>query len=150
MKYKGENFYTKAQTDEVINQLHAYGEFTNLFFSSQENLTPMKMDEIEHMLEGYVISHHFLPYLDYDPEFQKIIDSDATNQLFCINRSKEYLEKHNLKRYNYPVDKKIKKEFEDTMRRWDEKLLDTDDWHDPECRDELTKKMREFLIKHIR
>lgn len=123
MRYKGESFYTKAQTDGEINRLHAYGEFTNLFFSSQENLTPMKMDEIENMLEDYVISHHFLPYLDYDPGFQKIIDSDATNQLFYINHSKEYLEKQNLKRYNYPVDKKIKKEFENAIRRWDEKLF---------------------------
>lgn len=36
------------------------------------------------------------------------------------------------------------------LKAREEKLFDTDDSHDPECRDELTKKMREFLIRHIR
>jgi len=36
------------------------------------------------------------------------------------------------------------------MKAREEKLFDTDDWHDPECKDELTEKIREFLIKHIR
>ena len=36
------------------------------------------------------------------------------------------------------------------LKAREEKLFDTDDWHDPECRDELTKKIREFLVKHIR
>lgn len=123
MKYKGERLYSPAQTDEIINRVDAYGEYANLFFASHENLTTMKMDEILQMLEGYIISHHFLPYLDYDPEFQRIIDSEAVTQLFCITRPKEYLDKHNLKRYNYPVEKKIEEEFNDAMKRWDEKLF---------------------------
>ncbi len=28
-------------------------------------------------------------------------------------------------------------------------IFDTDDWYDLECRDELTTRMREFLIKHV-
>lgn len=123
MIYKGEDLYSKTNTDEFINRIDIYGEFTNNFFTSSENLTTMKFDEIEKMLEDYVISHHFLPYLDFDPEFQKIIDSVAFNQLFCITRSKEYLARHNLKRFNYPVDEKISREFEDAMKRWDEKIF---------------------------
>ena len=36
------------------------------------------------------------------------------------------------------------------LKAKEEKLFDTNDWYDPGCRDKLTKKMREFLIKHIR
>lgn len=36
------------------------------------------------------------------------------------------------------------------LKKREEKLFDTDDWHNPKCRDELIKKIREFLIKHIR
>ncbi len=123
MKYKREKLYNRSQTDEIIDRVDVYGEFTNLFFASQENMTKMKMDEVLQMLEDYVISHHFLPYLDYDPEFQKIIDSEATTQLFCITRPKEYLDKHNLKRYNYPIEKNIEGEFNDAMKRWEVKLF---------------------------
>ena len=123
IKYKGEKFYTKAQTDEIIDRADIYGEFTNLFFLGHGNLTKKKMNEIENLLEDYIISLHLLPYLDYDPEFQRIIDSNAITQLFSITRSKGYLEKHNLKRYNYPVSGKIRSDFEDAMKRWDEKLF---------------------------
>lgn len=123
MKYKGENVYTKAKTDEIIDRADIYGEFTNLFFLSHGNLTKKKMNDVENMLEDYVISHHLLPYLDYDPEFQRIADSNAITQLFSITRSKEYLEKYDLKRYNYPVSEKIRSDFEDAMKRWDEKLF---------------------------
>lgn len=36
------------------------------------------------------------------------------------------------------------------LKAREEKLFDTDDWYDPECREELTNKIREFLIKYIR
>ena len=81
------------------------------------------MNEIENMLEEYVISYHLLPYLDYDPEFQRIMDSDAITQLFSINRSKEYLKKYNIKRYNYSVSEKIRSDFEDAVKHRDEKLF---------------------------
>ncbi len=35
------------------------------------------------------------------------------------------------------------------MKAGEEKLFDTDDWYDPEFSEELTKKIREFLIRHI-
>ncbi len=123
MMYQGSDFYSKAQTDEILNRIDVYGEFTNTFFFSYENLSPMKMTEIEHMLKDYVISYNFLPYIDYDPEYQKIIDSVAINQLFSITRTKEYLDKRDLKRFNFPIDEKIRSDFEDAMKRWEEKLF---------------------------
>ncbi len=36
------------------------------------------------------------------------------------------------------------------MKAREEKLFDTDDWHDPKCRDELIEKVKAFLIKYIK
>lgn len=123
MKYKEEGPYTQAQTDKIINQMDAYGEFTNQFFSSHENLTNVKIDYILEFLKDFTISYNFLPDLDFDPEFQKVTKSEAIKQLFYITLPKEYFYKHNIVRFKYPLDEALKKEYENNIRDWSKNLF---------------------------
>jgi len=123
MHYQRENIYTKAQTDKIINQIDVYGKISNTFFSSYENLIAMDMNDIEPFLKDFEISDNFLPSLDYDPEYEKILDSKAINQLFLMTSKKEYIEQMGLVRYNFPIEKKQLAQFQDAMTRWDEHLF---------------------------
>ncbi len=123
MKYKGSSFYSTAKTDEVIDQAQIYGDLINSFFASHEDRSKIKLSQMEDLLEDYVISHHFLPYLDYDLMFQPIIDSKAINQLFFTQRPLKDLEKWDLQRFSYPVEDHLFNEMRDALNRRDEKMF---------------------------
>ncbi len=123
MKYEVENAYTKGQTDKIINQMDVYGEFTNQSFNSHENLTNVKIDKILDFLKGYTISYGFFPNLDFDPEFNKILNSDAFNQLFYINYPKEYFYDNNIQRHKSPLDETLAKEYAKAMKDWEKRLF---------------------------
>jgi hypothetical protein len=123
MKYKEEDPYTRAQTDNIINNMDAYGEFTNQFFSAHENLTNIKIDSMLEFLNGFAISYNFLPDLDFDPEFQEVTKSEAIQQLFYVTLPKEYFYKHNIVRFKYTIDEALKKEYDYNIHDWDKKLF---------------------------
>ncbi len=123
MKYEVEKAYTKGQTDKIINQMDVYGELINNFFYSHENLTNVKIDKILEFLEGYTISHRFFPNLDFDPEFNEILNSDAFNQLFYITYPKEYFYENNIQRHKFPLDEALAKEYAKAMKDWEKKLF---------------------------
>ncbi len=123
MKYKGDSFYTKAKTDEVIDQAQIHGDLINSFFVSHEDVSKINLSQVEDLLEDYVISHHFLPYLDYDPAFQPIIDSKAINQLFYTQRPLKDLKKWDIQRFSYPVEDRLFNEMRDALNRLGEKMF---------------------------
>ncbi|MHA1196360.1 MAG: hypothetical protein ACTSRH_10495 [Promethearchaeota archaeon] len=123
MKYSGENFYSNAQTDKIINQVDAYGELTNYFFNSYENITNVKIDNILKFLEGFMINYNFLPSLNFDPEFQQILKSKAINQLFYLSTPNNYFYTRNIQRYNYPIEDNLKEEYNEAIKDLNKSLF---------------------------
>lgn len=137
MKYQVENEFTTYQTDKVINQMDAYGEFVNRFFSSHENMTSVTIDTILDSLKDYVISIRFLPDLGFDPEFNQIFNSKAITQLFYITYPKEYFQEYDIQRFAYPLEDSLANEYWEAMKDSDKKLFS----FNPELKD-----YQDFLI----
>lgn len=65
------------------------------------NVFPLdfKLKDIKELRELFKIEYRFLPDLDFDPEFQKILDSDPIQHLFYLLNPQVLLEKGYISKY---------------------------------------------------
>jgi len=123
MIYKMGEPFTPSKTDFYIERVDIYGDFVSKFFYSHENVKDTDYDDMEEKLKGFSIIYRFLPDLEFDPEFLKIVDSKAVNQLYYFTYPRNYLDEHGIQRYIYPVRPEIKQEYDEALRDWDKKLF---------------------------
>jgi hypothetical protein len=129
MKYQEKSEkYSAAETDIIIDRVDAYGDFTNSFFHAHENVKQDLTDinKMEDVLKGFDIIYRFLPDLEFDPEFNKIVNSKAINQLYHITYPANFLKEHGISRYNYPINIEIQQEFDEAMKDWNATLFHFD------------------------
>lgn len=126
MKYQIRDPYTSFQTDKIIDRIDSYGEIALAFFYSHENAHRYDDGEMEEILKSFHIIYRFLPDLEFDPEFSKIMESKAINQLFNFTYPLNYFYERKLQRYFYPVDEELKQEFHEATNNLEKKLFSYD------------------------
>ena len=82
MTFKHSKKVSKFETDNRIAGLDAYGDYVNAFFMINTNPDFFTHLSQNLMKSEYEAQEYWLPYLNFDPEFQKILESDAIK---CIS-----------------------------------------------------------------
>ena len=111
MKYGGKSELSKQSTDIFMDRYRNKTSLLARFFFI--NLIPddMEIQLMEQVLENFYKIDNFLPLLDFDPDFLKILESDAFKHLFEKYNPKYVLDEDFLLEYELNLYKKGKYYF---------------------------------------
>ncbi|KKN55081.1 hypothetical protein LCGC14_0586020 [marine sediment metagenome] len=85
MKYKFTSELSEEETDKKIDKLWSYGPLVNKFFINntiKSNLQKIDLKTIFTALKRFSIKNTLIPDLSFDPEYKKVINSEALKQVY--------------------------------------------------------------------
>lgn len=115
LKYKQIKESSSDKTDQTIQFIRSISpSFFNDFFIMNFLPLKFKLSLLDKLLNGFFIEYKFLPDLNFDPKFEKILKSDPINHLYtALNPKTMVLQGYNSK---YTLDlEKLKKINEELM-----------------------------------
>jgi len=95
LKYKTQIKISIEETDELINKLWLSGPLVNSFFAFNcisNKFYDLKLKNIMEILPKFTIKDKLLPKLEFDPEFQKLLENDAVKQIYDTNFITDWFE----------------------------------------------------------
>ena len=96
------------ETDEIINKLWLSGPLINQFFIfntiSPKNRN-VKLSDLLEIFPNFNIKDNMLPKLEFDPEFQNVMENEAVKQLYDTNFITDWLDSRESKPYKYFPDR---------------------------------------------
>lgn len=115
LKFKSQIKISMEKTDELINKLWLSGPLVNSFFAFNcisNKFYELKLKDIMDFLPKFTIKDKLLPKLEFDPEFEKLLQNDAVKQIYDTNFITDWLESREPKPYKYLPEK------ETFLRNW--------------------------------
>ena len=140
LKYDWNKKLSQDETDKSLNDLESEGSLINSFFIFNANPVNLEIKNLRKYYENYFIVDHLLPNLDFDPEFRKILRSEAIKHLFFINTPENLLNPNkNAEKLTYVTELKYILKFQETRKDYGKKLFDIE----PDLK--LSKHTLEFM-----
>jgi len=109
LKYKFQQKATMEETDELIDNLWKSGPLINQFFTFN-SISPKYHDAnlsvLIDIFPHFTIKDKLLPKLEFDPDFQKVLENEAVKQLYDTSFITDWLDSREPKHYKYLPDKR--------------------------------------------
>ena len=90
--YNSDKKLNPANTDKAIDELDSNSSQIAAFFLINSFPSDLKAIAVKNYLTGFTIHEKMLPRLEFDPEFQKILEHEAIKELYDTSFIDDYFE----------------------------------------------------------
>lgn len=127
LKYDWNEKLSQDETDKSLNDLESEGSLINSFFIFNANPVNLKIKKLRKYYENYFIIEHLLPNLDFDPEFRKVLRSDAIKHLFFTTTPANLLNPNgNVEKFKYYAEPNYLLKIQEVRKDYGKKIFNID------------------------
>ena len=140
LKYNWNKKLSQDETDKSLNDLESEGSLINSFFIFNANPVNLEIKKLRKYYENYFIIDHLLPNLYFDPEFQKVLRSDAIKHMFFTTTPANLLNfKKKPEKLKYYSEPKYILKFQEVRKDYGKRLFEIN----PDLK--ISNSTREFM-----
>ena len=127
LKYDWNKKLSQDETDKSLNDLKSEGSLINGFFLFNANPPSIEIKKLKKYYENYFIVEHLLPNLDFDPEFRKVLRSDAIKHIFFTTTPANLLNPDgNVEKFKYYAEPNYLLKMQEVRKDYRKKLFNID------------------------
>ena len=140
LKYNWNKKLSQDETDNSLNDLESEGSLINSFFIFNANPVNLEIKKLRKYYKNYFIIDHLLPNLYFDPEFRKVLRSDAIKHIFFTSTPANLLNpKRNVEKFKYYAEPNYLLKIQEVRKDYRKKIFNID----PDLK--LSNSTREFM-----